>query len=149
MANSAIAKRTQPTALSRELRPQSSRKIMVMKRLASTMLDRGEAMDEIRLESYSRALIEEFADDADTFTVLDRLSLTIRGAFDPIIPPKADLIRMVRGEDWARKRNAAEERRVREEREDAEQIAAEKAAGTWQTIDVDSAVRDVADKLAT
>jgi hypothetical protein len=98
---SAIAKRTQPTQLSRGLRPESSRKIGLMKKLASICLDRGEGMDDIRLESYSKAL-EQFPDVAID-AAFARLAETRRGEFEPRIPEKGDLIDQVRSE--ARKRD--------------------------------------------
>lgn len=140
MASLEITRRTQRTQLSHGLRNESSlspeemRKIDLMGHLASCCLDRGEAMDEIRLESYSTALMEAFLDDADTVIVLRRLSNSIREEFEPIIPPKAELIVMVKREDWTRKRKAREEREAAEEKAYAQIVKEEREAGGWEPL---------------
>jgi hypothetical protein len=53
-------------------------------------------MDEVRLESYSKALAEGFPDDADTLTVLDRLGKSRRAEYEPKIPALGDLLGDVR-----------------------------------------------------
>jgi hypothetical protein len=99
-------------------------------------------MDEIRLESYSKALVESFADDADTLVVLDQLSNTRRdaAAFEAIIPPKPDLIHLVKKVGWARKRAAREAAEAEQAKAEAAAIAAERAAGTFTHLDIDGAI---------
>lgn len=89
-------------------------------------------MDEIRLGSYSTALMEAFPDDVDTVAVLERLGNSVREEFEPIIPPKAELILMVKREDWARKRKAREEREAAAEKAYAAMVEAERAEEALQ-----------------
>jgi hypothetical protein len=70
--------------------------------LAKTCLNRGEEMDEIRLESYSKALAEAFPDDVDTLAVLDRMGKSRRAEFEPKIPSLGDLLGDVRDARGAR-----------------------------------------------
>jgi hypothetical protein len=156
--SSAIARQTPQTQLSnapkneletslQRLRTDFGRREAVKAKLASCCLDRGEAMDEIRLGSYSQALVESFTDDADTLTVLDRLSMTARAEYEPIIPAKSELILLVKKEDWARKRKAREECEAQEERDYAARVEAERAAGTFEHLDLtDTIQRAMADK---
>jgi hypothetical protein len=70
--------------------------------LAKFGLLRGEVMDAIRLESYSKALAEEFRDEGDTLTVLDKLAKSRRGEYESRIPDMGDLLEMVREARTAR-----------------------------------------------
>jgi hypothetical protein len=67
-----------------------------MKLLQEMCLDRGEPMDEIRLQRYSKAL-ERFP-DAAIGKALDQLADSKRGEFEPRIPIKGELIEMVQKE---------------------------------------------------
>jgi hypothetical protein len=53
-------------------------------------------MDALRLESYSKALAEEFRDDADTIAVLDTLVRSERGEYEAKIPEMGTLLGAVR-----------------------------------------------------
>jgi hypothetical protein len=53
-------------------------------------------MDEVRLESYSTAIAEDFPDDVDTLAVLARLSRARRAEYEPRIPALGDLLGDVR-----------------------------------------------------
>ena len=70
----------------------------------------------MRLESYSRALAEEFRTDADTLYVMDRLVRTRRGEYEAKIADMGDLLEMVR-ERRAERIAAIREQRMREEYE--------------------------------
>jgi hypothetical protein len=100
---SAITRQTEQAEPSLALRPASalSSKLMTLTmELAKTCLNRGEEMDEVRLESYSKALAEAFPDDADALAVLDRMGKSRRAEFESKIPSLGDLlgdIRNVRG----------------------------------------------------
>jgi len=71
-------------------------------------------MDSIRLESYSKALGEEFAEDYDTLYVLDGLVRSRRGEYETKIPEMGDLLEMVRDRRSERLR-AIRERKKRDE----------------------------------
>jgi len=71
-------------------------------------------MDSVRLESYSKALGEEFAEDYDTLYVLDRLVKNGRGEFEAKIPDMGVLLDLVR-ERKAERLKAIRERKMREE----------------------------------
>lgn len=75
---------------------------------------RGEVMDSVRLESYSKALGEEFAEDYDTLYVLDGLVKSRRGEYEAKIPEMGDLLEMVRDRRSERLRGIRE-RKAREE----------------------------------
>ncbi len=100
---SEIGRQTQQLQLSNEHLPESTRKKKLMLALATCFLDRGETMDDLRLESYSKALLEVFNSDIDTMTVLERLANRKRGEYESAILPKADLIDMIRYEDVKRR----------------------------------------------
>jgi hypothetical protein len=68
----------------------------LMEALAKMCLNRGEEMDEVRLESYSTALAEEFPDDVDALAVLDHLGKSRRAEYEPRIPALGDLLGDVR-----------------------------------------------------
>ena len=53
-------------------------------------------------------------------------SMQPREEFEPIIPPKADLIVMIKREDWARRRKAREERESAEEKAYIARVEAER-----------------------
>jgi hypothetical protein len=74
--------------------------------LAKMSLNRGEGLDAVRLESYSKALAEEFGDDADVLAVLNQIGRTERDEYEPIIPPLATLLRAVREFKAAKAREA-------------------------------------------
>jgi hypothetical protein len=71
-------------------------------------------MDSVRLESYSKALGEEFKEDYDTLYVLDRLVKNGRGEYESKIPEMGDLIDMVR-ERRSERLKAIQDRRKQEE----------------------------------
>jgi len=71
---------------------------------------RGEVMDAVRLESYSRALAEEFKTDVDLLLVLDRLVKARRGEYESKIPEMGDLLEMVRERRSERIREAQQQR---------------------------------------
>jgi hypothetical protein len=153
MANppSAIARQTPPNQLSKSpsqglmLKPQADRKKSLMLAVQTAFLDRGEALDAIRLDSYSNALMEQFPDDIDTLTVLARLGETVREEFEPIIIPKADLLLMVRKEGWARARAQREAKEAADEAAYREQVLRERAAGE-QPFDLNAAMDALAKK---
>jgi hypothetical protein len=64
--------------------------------LAKFGLLRGEVMDAVRLESYSKALAETFAGDTDTYAVLEIMMSRARGEFESKIPERGDLIDSVK-----------------------------------------------------
>lgn len=82
--------------------------------LAKMSLLRGEVIDGIRLESYSKALGEEFKEDSDTLFVLDRLVKSRRGEYEAKIPEMGDLLEMVRERRHERSREARD-RKAQEE----------------------------------
>lgn len=71
-------------------------------------------IDGIRLESYSKALGEEFKEDFDTLFVLDRLVKSRRGEYEAKIPEMGDLLEMVRERRHERSREARD-RKAQEE----------------------------------
>lgn len=71
-------------------------------------------MDSVRLESYSKALGEEFPEDYDTLYVLDGLVRSRRGEYEAKIPEMGDLLEMVRDRRSERLR-AIRERKKRDE----------------------------------
>lgn len=90
-------------------------------------------MDEIRLDSYSTALAEEFMGDEDTLAVLRKLGRTKREEWEPKIPELANLIEMVqrtaKQRVWDEQRPAKEEeRRLAEEAMCAKIVAENEAA---------------------
>lgn len=95
---------------------------------------RGEVVDAIRLESYSKALAE-FPDDQDTLEVLKVLATRRRAEFEPKIPELGDLLEMVR-ERLREKRRLEREARERALAEAEEQHRREhpEAYTTWAEI---------------
>lgn len=73
-------------------------------------------MDSVRLESYSKALGEEFTEDYDTLYVLDGLVKSRRGEYEAKIPEMGDLLEMVRDRRLERLR-ALRDRKRRDEHE--------------------------------
>ena len=65
-------------------------------------------MDATRLESYSRAMAEEFADDADVLAVLGRLVRSRRGEYEPKIPELGELLAQIREHRRERARRTRE-----------------------------------------
>lgn len=53
-------------------------------------------MDAIRLDSYSKALAEEFKNDVDTLLVLDKMVRSRRPEYEAKIPDMGDLLQRVR-----------------------------------------------------
>ena len=53
-------------------------------------------MDAVRLESYSRAIAEEFTEDADVLAVLGRLVKSRRGEYEAKIPEMGELLALIR-----------------------------------------------------
>ena len=68
----------------------------------------------MRLESYSRALAEEFRDDTDTMAVLDKLVRAERQEYEPKIPEMGNLLGAVRRHRGERLRIAAERKKEEE-----------------------------------
>lgn len=69
---------------------------LVERTLAKMAFLRGDVMDAMRLQAYSRALGEEFKDDRDTLAVLDRMVRSRRAEYEAKIPEMGDLLEMVR-----------------------------------------------------
>lgn len=65
---------------------------------------RGEVMDAMRLESFSRAIAEEFPDDNDALQVMDKMVRSPRQEFEPRIPAMGDFLQMIRDLRSARRR---------------------------------------------
>ena len=84
--------------------------------LAKMSLLRGEVMDAVRLESYSKALADGFSEDADMLAVMERLVKTRRAEYEAKIPELGELLQLVRDQRTERRR-VAREAREREERE--------------------------------
>ncbi len=95
-------------------------------------MDRGEAMDQLRLESYSRALID-LNDDVNAFEFIEWYGSQPRTEFEPIIPAKADFVAFVKRhgkrKDWAVIRAERKERAAAEEREIQEHLAQRRRDG--------------------
>jgi hypothetical protein len=99
--------------------------------LAATFLNRGEGMDEIRLNEYSKALAEEFDDDSDTLVILVKLSRSRRAEYEPKIIELGELLEMIREVGRERRHKTASKSSLKEfdamkaqwERERAEDIA--------------------------
>lgn len=131
---SEIARQTGQAGPSLELRPASSqktRRLELTDQLARTFLNRGEEMDEVRLDEYSKALIEEFDDDSDTLAVLVKLARSRRAEYEPKIVELGELLARIRELGRERRRKAASKSTIDEfdamkaqwERERAEDIA--------------------------
>ena len=72
------------------------RAFAVMDRVQAMCLSRGQSMDPVRLELYSKVLCEEFQDDADTFVALSKVAMAKREDFEDKIPPLGELLDQVR-----------------------------------------------------
>lgn len=99
-----------------ERRVSPSRQDGLKLALSKMSLLRGEVMDSVRLESYSKALGEEFTEDYDTLYVLDGLVKSRRGEYEAKIPEMGDLLEMVRDRRLERLR-ALRDRKRRDEHE--------------------------------
>ncbi len=78
-------------------RPASPERLNGLKiALAKMALLRDDTMDAVKLESFSKALADEFADDADVIVVMDRLVRSPRAEFEPKVPAMGDFLQMVR-----------------------------------------------------
>lgn len=94
---SEIARQTQPQTHLIAFTPVSTQKLKNLGlEVQKACLNRGESLDPVRLESYSKALAEDFGDDAEVLAVLNRLGRTERAEYEPIIPPLATLLKAVR-----------------------------------------------------
>lgn len=126
-----------------EATESTSRRVRLQVALTKFSLLRGESMDAVRLESYSKALLE-FPDDANTLAVLDKLVRSDREEFEPRIPEMGRMLQLVRN---VRNTHRRVEREAREEAERKEYEAQCRREWADQGITQDEATQALHDKL--
>lgn len=91
------------------------RQLSMMDRVSAMCLSRGQSMDPVRIELYSKVLCEEFQDDVDTYAALSKVAMAKREDFEDKIPPLGELLDQVRKVGRDRRVAAARTERLAEE----------------------------------